>query len=233
MAAGRHPFSSKGTLPTPPQVIDSGHQLIANGELLSNVEASLLRVLVGFVLGVIVAIPIGFLIGWYRIARGLIDPWIQFFRTIPPLALTPMVIIFFGIGETAKVFLIFLASFLATVIATFQGVRSVDATLIKAAWVLGAKDWAVFRRVVVPAALPSVFTGARIGLGSSWATLVAAELIAASSGLGHLMEVSSQYYETGNIMVAIICIGVLGFVMDRLLLALEKRLTGWQTTQEH
>lgn len=221
-------FQAQHTLPTPPQVVSSARQLAVSGELWSNIEASLLRVLTGFVIGVAVAIPVGFLTGWYWLARGLVEPWIQFFRTIPPLALTPMVIVFFGIGETAKVFLIFLAAFLSTVIATFQGVRGVDVTLIKAARVLGANDWVIFRRVVIPASLPFIFTGARIGLGSSWATLVAAELVSSSSGLGYLMEESEQYFDIGAIVVAIICIGVLGFVMDRILLLLEARLTNWQ-----
>jgi NitT/TauT family transport system permease protein len=221
-------FRTQHTLPTPGQVVSAARQLAASGTLWSDVEPSLLRVVTGFVTGVAVAIPVGFLMGWYRVARGLLEPWIQFFRTIPPLALTPMIIVFFGIGETAKVVLIFLASFLATVIATYQGVRNVDGTLIKAARALGASDWVVFRRVVVPASLPFIFTGARIGLGSSWATLVAAELVAANSGLGYLMETSAQYFNTAAIVVAIICIGVLGFVMDRILLALEARLTHWQ-----
>ncbi|WP_218025891.1 ABC transporter permease [Nocardia miyunensis] len=224
-------FAAQGDLPTPPQVADAAVRLASSGELWRNVEPSLVRVLAGFLIGVAVAIPVGFLMGWYRLARGLMEPWIQFFRTIPPLALTPMVIIFVGIGESAKIFLIFLASFLSTVIATFQGVRSVELTLIKAARVLGAGDWTVFRRVAVPASLPYIFTGARIGLGSSWATLVAAELVAASSGLGHFMEISAQYYETADIVVAIIAIGLLGFVMDRVLLAVQARLTAWESTR--
>jgi NitT/TauT family transport system permease protein len=216
------------TLPNPGQVVSAGRQLAVSGQLWSDVEPSLLRVVVGFVIGVLAAIPAGFLMGWYWLARGLMEPWIQFFRTIPPLALTPMIIVFFGIGETAKIILIMLAAFLSTVIATFQGVRSTDVTLIKAARVLGAGDWVIFRRVVIPASLPFIFTGARIGLGSSWATLVAAELVAANSGLGYLMQTSAQYFDTAAIIVAIICIGVLGFIMDRLLLALEARLTRWQ-----
>lgn len=221
-------FQAEHTLPTPAQTWSAAQQLAASGALWSDIEASLVRVLVGFLLGVAVAIPVGFLMGWYWAARGLMEPWIQFFRTIPPLALTPMIIVFFGIGESAKIWLIFLASFLSTVIATFDGVRNVDVTLIKAARVLGANDWVVFRRVVVPASLPFIFTGARIGLGSSWATLVAAELVAANSGLGYLMETSAQYFDTAAIVVAIICIGVLGFVMDRSLLLCEARLTSWQ-----
>lgn len=225
-------FSAQQTLPTPAQVVSAARQLAASGALWGDIEPSLLRVVIGFALGVVLAIPAGFLMGWYWVARGLVEPWVQFFRTIPPLALTPMIIVFFGIGESAKIILIFLASFLSTVIATFEGVRNVDATLIKAARVLGANDWVVFRRVVVPASLPFIFTGARIGLGSSWATLVAAELVAANSGLGYLMETSAQYFDTAAIIVAIICIGVLGFVMDRSLLALEARLTYWQERRD-
>lgn len=216
------------TLPNPWQVVSSGRQLAASGQLWGDIEPSLLRVLAGFVIGSLAAVPVGFGMGWYRLARGLMEPWVQFFRTIPPLALTPMIIVFFGIGETAKVIVIMLAAFLSTVIATYQGVRSTDVTLIKAARVLGAGDWVIFRRVVVPATLPFIFTGARIGLGSAWATLVAAELVAANSGLGYLMQTSEQYFDTAAIIVAIICIGVLGFLMDRLLLALEARLTRWQ-----
>lgn len=225
-------FKAQQTLPTPAQVVSAARQLAASGALWGDIEPSLVRVVLGFAFGVVLAIPAGFLMGWYWVARGLVEPWVQFFRTIPPLALTPMIIVFFGIGESAKVILIFLASFLSTVIATFEGVRNVDATLIKAARVLGANDWVVFRRVVVPASLPFIFTGARIGLGSSWATLVAAELVAANSGLGYLMETSAQYFDTAAIIVAIICIGVLGFVMDRSLLALEARLTYWQERRE-
>ncbi len=221
-------FQAQQTLPTPAQTVSAARALIAQGVLWSDIEASSVRVLIGFVLGVAVAVPVGFLMGWYRVARGLLEPWVQFFRTIPPLALTPMIIVFFGIGESAKIWLIFLASFLSTVIATFDGVRNVDATLVKAARVLGANDWAVFRRVVVPASMPFIFTGARIGLGSSWATLVASELVAANSGLGYLMETSAQYFDTAAIVVSIICIGVLGFVMDRALLVCEARLTDWQ-----
>lgn len=216
------------TLPNPWQVVSSGRQLAASGQLWGDIEPSLLRVIAGFVIGSLAAVPVGFGMGWYWLARGLMEPWVQFFRTIPPLALTPMIIVFFGIGETAKVIVIMLAAFLSTVIATYQGVRSTDVTLIKAARVLGAGDWVIFRRVVVPATLPFIFTGARIGLGSAWATLVAAELVAANSGLGYLMQTSEQYFDTAAIIVAIICIGVLGFLMDRLLLALEARLTRWQ-----
>jgi NitT/TauT family transport system permease protein len=222
-AVGDNPLT-----PSPAQVLESFRTGLADGTLLDNSVGSLKRVLLGFVLGVLVAIPAGFLMGWYRWARGLIEPWVQFFRTVPPLALIPLVIVFLGIGETAKVFVIFLAAFLSSVLATFQGVRNVDNTLINAARVLGAGDLVIFVKVVVPASLPFIFVGMRVALGSAWATLVAAELIAAPFGLGRMMQAASQFLDTPRIVVGIILIGLLGFVMDRLLLLAERRLTSWQ-----
>lgn len=215
-------------LPTPPEVLATGIELWNSGILLEDLLASLGRVLSGFLLGSAVAIPVGFLMGWYTPARGLFEPWIQFFRTIPPLALLPLVLVLMGIGELPKVFVIFLAAFLACVISTYQGVVSVDRTLINAARVLGAKDGTIFARVVVPASSPFILVGMRVGLGSAWATLVAAELLAAQAGLGSRMQQAQIYYDLATIFVSIVVIGVLGLVMDRLLLLAETRLTGWQ-----
>jgi NitT/TauT family transport system permease protein len=217
-----------GDIPAPPQVAVRFGELIADGTLATDAAASLLRVLIGFVLGVALAIPVGFLMGWYGIVRGLIEPWIQFFRTIPPLAIIPLAIVLMGIGETPKIFVIFLASFLACVIATFQGVVNTDRTLINAARVLGAGDRTIFARVVVPASTPFILVGMRVGLGSSWATLVAAELIAAQQGLGYRMQSAQLYYDLPTIFVGLISIGILGLLMDRLLLFAERRLTDWQ-----
>jgi NitT/TauT family transport system permease protein len=215
-------------LPTPPEVVQKAVQLWNAGILQEDVLASLARVLSGFVLGTAVAIPVGFLMGWYTVARGLFEPWIQFFRTIPPLALLPLVLVLLGIGEVPKVFVIFLAAFLACVISTYQGVVSVDRTLINAARVLGAKDGTIFARVVVPASTPFILVGMRVGLGSAWATLVAAELLAAQAGLGYRMQQAQIYYDLATIFVSIVIIGILGLVMDRLLLFAESKLTGWQ-----
>lgn len=214
--------------PTPPEVVAKAVELWSNGTLVEDALASLGRVLTGFLLGSLAAVPIGFLMGWYTVARGLLEPWIQFFRTIPPLALLPLVLVLLGIGELPKVFVIFLAAFLACVISTYQGVVGVDRTLIDAARVLGAKDGTIFLTVVVPAFTPFILVGMRVGLGSSWATLVAAELLAAQAGLGYRMQQAQLYYDIATIFVGIVVIGVLGLVMDRLLLLAETRLTGWQ-----
>lgn len=215
-------------LPTPPEVLQKAVQMWNAGILQEDVIASLARVLSGFILGTAVAVPVGFLMGWYTVARGLFEPWIQFFRTIPPLALLPLVLVLLGIGEVPKVFVIFLAAFLACVISTYQGVVSVDKTLINAARVLGAKDGTIFARVVVPASTPFILVGMRVGLGSAWATLVAAELLAAQAGLGYRMQQAQIYYDLSTIFVSIVIIGILGLVMDRLLLFAETKLTGWQ-----
>jgi NitT/TauT family transport system permease protein len=216
------------SIPSPIEVVDRFILLIGSGVIIGDVAASLQRVLVGFSIGTLVAIPVGFLMGWYWIARGLIEPYVQFFRTVPPLAIIPLAIVLFGIGEEPKILVISLAAFFACVIATFQGVVNVDKTLINAATVLGAKDGSIFLRVVVPSSAPFILVGMRLGLGSSWATLVAAELIAAQQGLGFRMQQAQLYYQLDTIFVGLLLIGFLGLIMDRLLLLSELRLTSWQ-----
>ncbi|AEN08497.1 MULTISPECIES: ABC transporter permease [unclassified Streptomyces] len=218
-------------LPGPVAVGKRAAELIADGTLVVDALASLRRVLVGFALGTLLAVPVGFLMGWYPVARGLLEPYIQFFRTVPPLAMIPLAIVLMGIGEVPKIFVIFLAAFLSSVVAAFQGVVGVDRTLIDAARVLGARDGTVFLKVVVPASAPFILVGMRIGLGSAWGTLVAAELIAAQEGLGFRMQSAQLYYDLPTIFVGLITIGLLGLLMDRLLLLAERRLTRWQETR--
>jgi NitT/TauT family transport system permease protein len=218
-------------IPTPAETLSRGLEMAQDGTLLEDAIASLTRVFGGFVIGVGLAIPVGFLMGWYWPMRALIEPWVQFFRTIPPLALIPIMIVLLGIGEAPKVFLIFIASFLVSVISTYQGVVSVDRTLINAARVLGSRDTGIFLRVVVPASTPFILVGMRVGLGSAWATLVAAELVAAQAGLGYRMKAAQLYSDEATIFVGIIAIGILGLLMDRALLMAEKKLTGWQESR--
>ncbi|MDN5880536.1 MAG: ABC transporter permease [Arthrobacter sp.] len=215
-------------IPGPVAVAAKGVEMGQSGVLISDIAASLARVLSGFLLGVLLAIPVGFLMGWYPLFRSILEPYVQFFRTVPPLAIIPLAIVLMGIGETPKIFVIFLASFLTCVVSTFQEVVTVEKTLINAARVLGASSFVVFRRVVVPASSPFILVGMRVGLGASWATVVAAELIAAPSGLGFRMQQAQLYYDLPTIFVDLIAIGLLGLIMDRILLLLEARLTRWQ-----
>lgn len=228
-------FAAKSAaFPDPPSVVDRAWQLLTTrthgGEpiLIAAAWASLKRVLFGFAIGTGAAIPVGFLMGWYGWARRLLEPWVQFFRMVPALALIPLVLVLLGIGEPAKIFVIAVSAFLMSVISTYQGVISVERTLIDAARVLGASDGVIFRRVVVPASSPFILVGMRVGLGSSWGTLIAAELIAAQQGLGYQMSTAELYGRTDTIVVAIITIGILGLVMDRILLVIERKLGAWQ-----
>ncbi|MGK7664304.1 MULTISPECIES: ABC transporter permease [unclassified Marinovum] len=215
-------------LPSPLVVVRRMIELAIDGQLWEDMFASLHRVMIGFVLGSVIAVPTGFLMGWYRVARAVIDPWVQFFRVIPPLAIIPLAIVTMGIDETPKIFVIFLAAFLSAVVSTYQGVVSVDKTYINAARVLGANDRVIFMQVIIPASTPFILVGFRIGLGSAWATVVAAELIAAQSGLGFRMQQAQLYYDLPTIFVSLVAIGVLGLIMDRIVVWAEERLTHWQ-----
>ena len=215
-------------IPSPFQVISTGVEAVKSGVLIGDIVASLQRVLTGMILGVLCAIPVAFAMGWYRVARAVMEPWIQFLRTVPPIALIPLVVVLFGIGEIPKIMIIFFAAFLTSIISIYQGVVDTDRTLINAARVLGASDKDVFLRVVVPAAMPFVFVGIRIALAASWSTLVASELVAAQKGLGYRMQIAGLYFDLPTIYLNIIVIGLFGFIMDRILLRSEGRLIGWQ-----
>jgi NitT/TauT family transport system permease protein len=158
----------------------------------------------------------------------IVEPWIQFFRTIPPIALIPLVIVIFGIGTSAKIAIIFFAVFLVMVVTIYQGVRNVDPTLIKAARVLDATAKDIFLDVIVPASFPYILVGIRLGLATALTTLVAAELTGASQGLGNMIQEAALYFNMGEVILGIITIGVIGFMIDKAVLFLEKKLTGWQ-----
>lgn len=201
---------------------------IADGTLWVHIGYSLFRVLVGFGLGFIASIPVAFLMGWYAPIRNIVEPWIQFVRNIPPLAYIPLVIVGAGVGEKAKIVVIFIACFLILVVTIYQGVLNVDVTLIKAARVLGANDKDIFLKVVIPASTPFIFTGARLALAAALTTLVAAELTGASKGLGVMIQKASGYYDMGTVLMGIIVIGIIGITFEKIVKLLERRLTGWQ-----
>lgn len=223
---------SESLLPLPSSVWQALVEDISGGSLWLNTWASLQRVFVGFAIAVVTAIPVGLVLGWYRVVQGLVEPIIQFLRVIPPIAIIPLVIVYLGIGESAKIFLIWFSAFLTIVISVYGGIRSIDATLIRAGRVLGAKDVDIFLDIAIPASIPFIFVGMRLGLATAWSTLVAAELIASSEGLGFLIIQSGQYRDLARVLLGITIIGVIGLLMDRLILALDKRLTRWQEREE-
>ncbi|MDZ5458001.1 taurine ABC transporter permease TauC [Azohydromonas lata] len=196
--------------------------------LLEHAGASLDRVALALLLALATAIPLGLWIGLSRSARGLLDPLIEFYRPVPPLAYLPLIVIWFGIGELSKVLLIALAIFAPVVIATSTGVRTVDETRLRAARAFGATPRQLLRHVVLPGALPHILTGVRVGLGVGWSTLVAAELVAATRGLGFMVQSAAQFLSTDIVVLGIFAIALIAFALELALRALQRRLVPWE-----
>jgi taurine transport system permease protein len=218
-------------LPSPQAVAARGWQVLTQGymdaSLWQHLGASLGRIGLGLLAAVLTAIPLGIAIGRNRIARGIFDPLIEFYRPIPPLAYLPLIVIWCGIGELSKVLLIYLAIFAPVAIATASGVRTVDPARIRAAQALGATPAQLVRHVILPGALPDILTGIRIGLGVGWSTLVAAELIAATRGLGFMVQSAAQFLVTDVVILGILVIALIACAMEMGLRALQNRLVPW------
>jgi taurine transport system permease protein len=200
----------------------------ANASLWEHTAASLFRVTSAFVLACATAIPIGIAMGINRHVRGLFDPPIEFYRPIPPLAYLPLTIIWFGIGELQKVVLIYLAIFAPMALSTRAGVRSATVEQIQAALSLGASRAQVIRHVILPTALPEILTGMRIGIGFGWTTLVAAEMVAASAGLGFMVLSAAEFLVTEIVVLGILVIGAIAYTFDLVMRVLERRLVPWK-----
>lgn len=215
-------------LSTPEAVWAVTVQRIQDGYFFDDIWASLQRVLSGYALGMMCAIPMGFLMGWYKTFRTLVEPWMQFFRTIPPIATIPIMVVAFGVGEKSKIAIIFVCTFLSSSITIYQGIKETDKILIKAAYTFGAGDADLFLNVTLPAAFPYILVAARQALAGSFTTLIAAEMTGATVGLGARIQIASGAARIDIVMMGIIVIGILGFFCDRILLIVEKRLTRWK-----
>lgn len=218
-------------LPSPQAIARKGWSLMTQGymdaSLWQHLGASLGRIGLALLAAVVTAIPLGLAIGRNRIARGVFDPLIEFYRPIPPLAYLPLIVIWCGIGELSKVLLIFLAIFAPIAIATATGVRNVDPVRLRAAQSLGATRAQLIRHVILPSALPDILTGVRIGLGVGWSTLVAAELVAATRGLGFMVQSAAQFLVTDVVILGILVIALIAFALELGLRALQRRLVPW------
>ena len=218
-------------LPSPWAVLGKFRQVAVNGyldaTLWQHLWASLQRIGIALIAALFTAIPLGIAIGRYRLVQGLFDPLIEFYRPIPPLAYLPLIVIWCGIGELSKILLIYLAIFAPVVIATANGVRSVDPAKIRAAQSLGATTRQLTRYVIIPAALPDILTGIRIGLGVGWSTLVAAELIAATRGLGFMVQSAAQFLVTDVVIMGILVIAVVACIMETGLRYIQRKWVPW------
>jgi NitT/TauT family transport system permease protein len=218
---------SPALVPTPHAVAARFWELAGN-RLPRDIYMSTQRVFLGVVLGTLLAVPVGFVLGWYRHVRVFADPVLNFFRALPPIALIPLVIVYLGIGEGAKVMILFYASFFAGVIVMYEGIAQISPIYVRVARTLGATDAEIFAKVIVPLTVPHILTALRVALGVAWATLVASELIAAQQGLGSLIQNAASFFQLDIIYVGIICIGFIALAMDLALRAVSRRLVAWQ-----
>lgn len=224
-------YYSATFLPSPAETFDGARELLADGTLLSSIVASSRRILVGWGLGLVVGIPVGLLMGQVSIIRRLLDPYIQFFRFIPPIAFVTLAVIWLGIGEASKVVLIFYTTVFIVTLNTIAGVLAVEVAKLRAAACLGANSLQTMVSVVFPATVPHMVTGARLAMGNSFLTIVSAEIVAAQQGLGALIWTSRNYGRTDWVFVGIVTLGVLGFVFDRVIRVLARRLLGRYAVQ--
>ncbi|MFO1317703.1 MAG: ABC transporter permease subunit [Burkholderiales bacterium] len=216
-----------------PQVVLEQFWLYVIGEvndqpLWKHFLASMFRVFSAFVLACLTAIPVGIAMGMSRIARGVFDPPIEFYRPLPPLSYLPLIIIWFGIDELPKVLLIYLACFAPLALAARSGMRSASQEQIHAAYSMGATYWQVILHVILPSALPEILVGMRIAIGFGWTTLVAAEMVAANVGLGQMVLNASNFLRTDIVIMGIVVIGIVAYLFDLLMRWVERVVVPWK-----
>jgi NitT/TauT family transport system permease protein len=235
--------SMAGIVPTPLAVLEGWKDWIFGapglglnaykGTWLSNVQYSALRVVQGFVLAALLGIPLGLMIGWSRLVSQLFDPLVQSLRPIPITAWLPFSIALFGIRDIGSIFLIFLGGFYAIVVNATQGARDVERNLVRAALMMGATRAQLLRRVVLPSAMPSIFTGLRIGLGISWTAVIVSEMVAVKSGLGYVLWDAYYVGRMDIVLADMVSIGAMGYLSDRLIVLVERRVLRWRILQNH
>jgi taurine transport system permease protein len=218
--------------PGPKATFEEGWLLATEGfqraTLWEHLFASLRRIIAGFVLGVLVGVPVGLAMGLSNTMRGIFDPLIELFRPVPPLAFIPLLILWFGIGETPAIVMLFFAAFFIMVIASRAGVTGVRISKVHAAYSLGASKKQILRLVIIPNALPEIFVGMRVALGVCWGTLVAAELVGSDTGLGAMIWTARTFFRNGIVVFGIIVIGVIGVILDLLMRKAEEKFIPWR-----
>lgn len=218
-------------LPAPGEVLQTAVELARNGyqqvSLWEHILISLARALAAFAAAVLIGIPLGLLMGLNAALNAALDPFVQFLRPLPKIALIPLTVVWFGIGEGSKFFLIFIASFLSVVVGASAAVANVQRDRIRAAQLLGANRLQIFRFVVIPNTLPELFTSVRLSIGIGWTALIAAELVAATAGLGWMVLNAGNYLRTDIVILGILLLGGIGYLLDLLLVLAQKRYAPW------
>ncbi|WP_432348860.1 ABC transporter permease subunit (plasmid) [Shinella yambaruensis] len=218
-------------LPSPRQIVLALYNLVVTGfvdaTLAEHVGASLYRIFGALIASILIGIPAGIAIGTSRLGRGILDPIVEFLRPLPPLAYLPLIIIWVGIGEASKITVIALSMLPSIILSTSAGVRGVSKDHVNAARSLGASRRQVLREVVLPSAVPSILTGVRIALGAGWTTLVAAELVAATSGIGFMIQSAAQFLVTDIVIAGIVVIALIAILLEYVARQIERRLVPW------
>lgn len=205
-------------------------ELVINGQLWEHVSASLGRAVTGFGIALVVAVPLGVVIAWYKPVAEFLGPILELFRNTAALALLPVFILILGIGETSKIALVLYASTFPILLNTISGVRTVEPLLITSARSMGLKPLALFRKVVLPAAVPTIFTGIRMAAASSILVLIAAEMVGAKAGLGYLITASQMNFQIPNMYAGIVAISLIGLAFNGVIVAVERRFSRWRPT---
>ncbi|WP_151737374.1 ABC transporter permease ['Paenibacillus yunnanensis' Narsing Rao et al. 2020] len=229
---GHYGIISEMLFPTPLTIAESFAQLAAGGDLWDHFRISAVRAASGFLLGGGLGLLFGLLVGLFRQTEKLLDPSLQMIRMIPSLAVVPLFILWFGIGEESKVLLIAKGAFFPLYINTFMGIRGTDNKLFEVARVLGFSRSQQILRLVLPAAVPNIMLGVRLSLGLSWLGLVVAELIASTSGIGYMMSDARQFADTPVVFVGIIVFAAAGLISDTAVRLLERRLLRWKDSYQ-
>lgn len=193
-----------------------------------NILSSLQISLTGFVVAVIVGVPLGWLMGWYRIIDSLVNPIFEIIRPIPPVAWIPLTIVWMGVGLRAKATIVFLSAFIPCVINSYTGIRQTSEVLINVGKTCGASSFTIFRKIGIPSAMTMTFTGLKLAIGNAWSTLVAAEMLAATSGLGYMILQGRNFGRTDIVMLGVVTIGVIGTIIISLFSRLENLVLGWK-----
>lgn len=239
-AASEFGLVKRNVLPPPLDVVRIWYDLVTgatraasrySGTWLDHAFASTWRVFAGFAWGVMLGTFIGLLIGISKVFERMLDPTLQVLRNIPVTAWVPLSLVFFGIGNPPAIFLIGLGAFFPAAVNTVHGVRQINVTLYKAARMMGANDREQLVRVVLPGALPSIFTGIRLSMGIAWVLVVVAEILAVRSGLGYLLNDAYQFYRNDVVIAAMLSIGILGFLSDRLVVLVRDLLLDWNRAE--
>lgn len=215
-------------LPGPLDIFNAFVAYVAKGSIWPDMWVSGQELIYGFALSIIIGLPLGMLMGWYRRLNEALDPFVTFFYSIPRVALTPLLIIWFGIGINSKIAVVFLGAIFAIVINTAAGVRNLDPALIKAARSFGANDAQLFRTVVLPGSVPFILTGLRLGLGHALTGVVVGELVAAQLGVGLMMATAGATFQTSKVFVGLVIFATTGVVMTNILSRIEQRFQSWK-----